>query len=158
MVKVWLIDGDDFKPVDVKVLSPDQVYLIPDADKKKIFIWAGKDCPKIRLYKAGTLATKFKSVGKFYGYEIEKVDETIEPAKFLSESEEKTPASPPPAPRRQSAGKPEDEGQCAPAMTFDEAQEYPSPATSGNSLEQVIAELAGIKDLLNKIWQKVKNL
>jgi hypothetical protein len=159
MVKVWLIDNDDFKPVDVKILSPDQVYLIPDADKKKIFIWAGKDCPKIRLYKAGTLATKFKSVGKFYGYEIEKMDEAIEPAKFLTETgEETTPASPTPAIGRQSAGEPNDSGQCAPAMTFNEAKEYPSPATSGNTLEQIIAELAGIKEMLNKIWQKVKTL
>ncbi len=68
MVKVCLIDNDDFKPVDVKILSPDQVCLIPDAEKMKIFIWAGKHCPKVKLYKAGTLATKFKSVGKFYGY------------------------------------------------------------------------------------------
>ncbi len=67
MVKAWLIDNDDFTPIDVKIFSTDQVYLIPDAEKKKIFIWAGKDCLKVKLCKAGMLAMKFKSVGTFYG-------------------------------------------------------------------------------------------
>ncbi len=163
MVKVWLIDQDDFKPMDVKILAPDQVYLIPDAEKKKIFIWAGKNCPKVKLYKAGTLATKFKSVGKFYGYEIEKVDESIEPAKFLMEEESAPPVSFPPQP----ASSPEisvataaDKGsaQCAPTMMFDELPEASPPATSGDPLRQVLAELAEIKELLGKIWQKVKGI
>ncbi len=162
MVKVWLIDNDDFKPIDVKILSPDQVYLIPDAEKKKIFIWAGKDCPKVKLYKAGTLATKFKSVGKFYGYEIEKVDESIEPAKFLLDTESAALASslPPPEPAPSPTVE-KGSGQCAPTMTFDEGADATPPAPpapSGDPLQQVLGELAEIKALLGKIWQKVKDI
>ncbi len=160
-MKIFIIDNDDFKPVDVKILAPDQVYLIPDPEKKKIFIYAGKDCPKVKLYKAGTLATKFKSVGKFYGYEIEKVDESIEPAKFLVETESTTtppvssePVPEPPSPPAEETGS----AQCAPTMTFDEVPETPPPAPSGDPLGPVLAELTEIKAFLGKIWQKIKDI
>ncbi len=163
MVKVCLIDNDDFKPVDVKILSPDQVYHIPDAEKKKIFIWAGKHCPKVKLYKAGTLATKFKSVGKFYGYEIEKVDESIEPAKFITETESAPPVNFPPQPESSpeasaAIAADKNSAHCAPTKTFDEVPEAFPPVTPGDHLRQVLAELAEIKELLDKIWQKVKDI
>jgi len=158
MVKVWIIDNDDFKPVDVKILSPAQVYLFPDPERKKILIWAGSQCPKLKLYKAGTLATKFKSMGKYYGYEIEKVDESFDPAKFLSESTA-APAESPKFPR--ATAPPRDvKGSMgsAPAMTFDEEPSAPAPIASSDPINDVIKELAGIKDLLGKIWQKVKDI
>ncbi len=158
MVKVWLIDQDDFKPMDVKILASDQVYLIPDANRKKIFIMAGKDCPKVKLYKAGTLATKFKSVGKFYGYEIEKVEESIEPAKYLLESGPESPASPATTPEPVESQEKPGDSQCAPTMTFDEIPDAPPTAPSGDRIGQLLAEIAGIKDLLGKIWQKIKDI
>ena len=48
-----MIENDKAQPVTVDSFAQEQCYLILDPEKKKILVWAGTQCPKLKLYKAG---------------------------------------------------------------------------------------------------------
>ncbi|HMF33903.1 MAG TPA: hypothetical protein VKK79_20935 [Candidatus Lokiarchaeia archaeon] len=81
----WKVENGEAFFQDVDALESEEVYLIPDSKVRKLYLWAGKNCPKLKLYAAGTAATKLKSIERLYGYEIVRVDEGSEPDDFISE-------------------------------------------------------------------------
>jgi hypothetical protein len=140
MVKVRVVANDDLQLIDVPNLASDQVYIIPDASKRKIYIWTGKECPKLRGYKAGTLATKFKSQEKLYGYEMEKLEEGAEPEGFMIEGVALPKVEPAPLPAR-------------------EAYEEPAPKSEAKDpIAQIRSDIDYLKRMVDKIWDKVKNI
>ncbi len=91
------------------------------------------------------------------------MDESIELAKFLMDTRSAPPVTSPvkamPQPEPSSAvAENLTSRQSTPSMTFDEAPGTHPPATSGDPLQQVHAEIVVIKQFLGKIWQKIKDI
>jgi hypothetical protein len=161
-MKVWIIANDEVQPVDVEALETDHCYIIPIEDKKKIYVWAGSQCPKMKLYKAGTLATKLKSTERLYGFEINNIEQGSEPEDFplsavqgvMSPNEREEEVALPP--RKVALG-------AKPAKLPKRAATLSVPPTEKNesiadTIAALKADIADIKSLVEKIWEKVEGI
>jgi len=139
-MNVWVVEGEVARPVAVDQLASDQAYLIPDQNRRKIYLWAGKDCPKPQVYAAGVVATKFKSAEHLYGFEITRVEEGDEPEGFACIC---TPPS----------------GQVAENNAITEVisgvDPIETPAGESDLFPQVFAEITVIKQYLEMIGGKI---
>lgn len=68
-------------------ISDDEIAFIISEEDKAVYVWTGQNASIIKKYKAGTLATKIKSLFHFYGYKTQIVKQGEETGNLKEEVE-----------------------------------------------------------------------